>query len=186
MTKHEYFLVHYQLAINVQPLQDDESIPEQGQFEAEIPAPFRMASDLSELDSTALHRLKLNNETTQTLWQFLDTQNQKINILLTYILSQQDESQYRFKTDAFSAGCCLFDCSGKNFYLSQLVRLKIFLPEESAAIYCYARVTNIDGTSVQLTYQRIREEDRELLIRSTLHIQSKQLKLRAEQRTQSI
>ena len=35
---------------------------------------------------------------------------------------------------------------------------------------------------VELTYQQIREEDIELLIRATLHIQSKQLKARAQQR----
>lgn len=186
MNNNEYFLVNYQLAINVEPLQDDESIPDTQQFEQQIPAPFRMASDLAAIDAQSLQPLKLNNETTKALWGYLQAQNQKINTLLSYVLSQQDEQQFHYQTDAFSAGRCIFTADNNDFYSQQKVRLKIFIPEESAAIYCYAKVSAIRANSIELTYQQIREEDRELLIRSTLHIQSKQLKLRAAQRTQSL
>jgi len=182
----EYFLVNHQLAINVELLNNDENIPDTQQFEQEIPAPFRMASDLAKIDSQALHALKLNNETTQALWFYLQAQNQKINTLLTYVLSQQDEQKFHYQTSAFSAGCCFFDCSDNTFSAQQNVRLKIFIPEESAAIYCYAMVSTVNNKRVELTYQRIREEDRELLIRTSLHIQSKQLKFRATQRIQSL
>jgi len=127
--------------------------------------------------------LKLNNETTHALWGYLEAQNLKINTLLSYVLSQQDDKRFHFQSTAFSAGVCLFVDQDNTFYLNQNVRLKIFIPEESAAIYCYAQVSNIDGNNVQLNYQQIREEDRELLIRTTLHIQSKQLKARATQRS---
>ncbi len=186
MISNEYFLVNYQLAINVELLNDGENIPNLQEFERQIPAPFRMASDLAAIDFHALHPLKLNNETTQALWGYLQAQNQKINTLLTYVLSQQDDSKFHYQTSAFSAGCCLFDCIDSKFSVNQNVRLKIFIPEESAAIYCYANVSAINENGIELTYQQIREEDRELLIRTTLHIQSKQLKLRAEQRAQSL
>ena len=186
MTNNEYFLVNYPLAINVEKLKEGENIPEQQQFEQEIPAPFRMASDLAAIDSQALQPLKLNSETTQALWGFLQAQNQKINTLLSYVLSQQDDKRFHYQTTAFGAGCCLFNCDNNSFTMHQDVLLKIFIPEESAAVYCYASVTAINGNSIELTYRQIREEDRELLIRTTLHIQSKQLKLRAAQRAQSL
>lgn len=186
MTNNEYFLVNYPLSINVEALKEGENMPDPQQFEEQIPAPFKMASDLAGIDSNALLSLKLNNESTQALWYFLQAQNQKINTLLTYVLSQQDDSRFHYQTTAFSAGCCLFDCDPSQFLEQQPVRLKIFISEESAAIYCYAHVTAINKNSVELTYQLIREEDRELLIRTTLHIQSKQLKLRADQRAQSL
>jgi hypothetical protein len=182
----EYFLVNYPLAINVEKLKEGESIPELQEFEQQIPAPFRMASDLAAIDSQALQPLKLNNETTQALWGFLQAQNQKINTLLSYVLSQQDDPRFHYQTTAFSAGRCLFKCNKGAFSPQQNVLLKIFIPEESAAVFCYATVTDINNDSVELTYQQIREEDRELLIRSALHIQSKQLKLRAAQRAQSL
>lgn len=186
MTTSEYFLVKHQLAINVALLDNDENIPDMQQFEQEIPAPFRMASDLANIDSQALISLKLNNETTQALWSYLQAQNQKINTLLAYVLSQQDDQKFHYQTSAFSAGCCFFQCAEDTFSVGQNVRLKIFIPEESAAIYCYACVSSAQNRCIELTYRQIREADRELLIRTSLHIQSKQLKFRAAQRTQSL
>jgi len=186
MVGNEYFLVNYPLSINIELLGEHENIPDAEEFERRIPAPFRMASEIASIDSQALQPLKLNNETTQALWGFLQSQNQKINTLLSYVLSQQDDEKCRYQTTAFSAGCCIFVCDNETFNIGQHALLKIFIPEESAALFCYATVTNIDKNQIELTYQQIREEDRELLIRTTLHIQSKQLKLRAAQRAQSI
>jgi len=183
MTNSEYFLVEHQLSLNVEALSNDESIPDTISFEAEIPAPFRMASDLASIESHNLQPLKLNNETTQALWGYLQAQNHKINTLLTYVLSQQDDKRFHFQSCAFSAGLCLFKSLDTTFTVGQNIRLKIFIPEESAAIYCYAQVSEITNDTIELTYKQIREEDRELLIRTTLHIQSKQLKARAQQRS---
>lgn len=192
MTKQQYFLVDHQLSLNVEALNNNESIPTQIEFEAEIPAPFRMASDLANIEAHNLQPLKLNNETTQALWGYLQAQNLKINTLLTYVLSQQDDQKFHFQSVSFGAGMCRFKAKTGTFSLHQNVRLKIFIPDESAAIYCYAQVNNIRQTIaeknaieddlVELHYLQIREEDRELLIRATLHIQSKQLKARAQQR----
>jgi hypothetical protein len=182
MTINQYFLVEHQLSLNVETLNENEHIPNDTDFEIEIPAPFRMASDLANIESHSLQPLKLNNKTTQALWCYLEAQNLKINTLLTYVLSQQDDKKLHFQSHAFSAGICLFKAPQKTFSVGQNVRLKIFMPEESAAIYCYAQVTRIEQDIIELNYQQIREEDRELLIRATLHVQSKQLKIRAQQR----
>jgi hypothetical protein len=186
MGNNEYFLINYPLSINIEKLKENENIPNAIEFESKIPAPFRMASDITAIDSQALQPLKLNNDTTQVLWNFLLAQNQKINTLLSYVLSQQDNEKFRYQSTAFSAGCCIFECNDNTFSVGQNILLKIFIPEESAAVFCYATVTAIKEKQVELTYQQIREEDRELLIRATLHIQSKQLKLRAAQRAQTI
>ncbi|MEI6897235.1 MAG: PilZ domain-containing protein [Psychromonas sp.] len=183
MTNNQYFLVEHPLSLNVEVLDENEQIPNDTDFEIEIPAPFRMASDLANIESHSLQPLKLNNETTQALWCYLEAQNLKINTLLTYVLSQQDEQRLHFQCHAFSAGRCLFSSPKKSFSVDQKVRLKIFIPEESTAIYCYGKVTSIKQDIIELTYQQIRAEDRELLIRATLHVQSKQLKIRAQQRT---
>lgn len=182
MIKQQYFLVEHRLSLNVEALGAGQTVPDVADFEAEIPAPFRMASDLAGIDAQSLQSLKLSNDSTQQLWQYLEAQNQKINILLSYVLSQQDDARFHFQTQSFSAGACFFTCTAHTFQVGQYVRLKIFIPEESAAIYCYAQVKSVTAELVELHYQQIREQDRELLIRTTLHIQSKQLKARAQQR----
>lgn len=183
MANNQYFLVEHKLSLNIEQLAEGETVPDDITFEAEIPAPFRMASDLASIESHNLQPLKLNNDTTQALWGYLQAQNHKINTLLSYVLSQQDDARFHYQGRAFSAGICQLHQQDEPFILQQNVRLKIFLPEESAAVYCYAQVSEIDNNIVALEYVQIREEDRELLIRASLHIQSKQLKARAQQRS---
>lgn len=182
MNKPQYFLVDYALAINVQKLHEGETLPDDILFEQLIPAPFKMASELANIDSSTLHGLKLNNENTQALWHYIQAQDKKINALLSYVLSQQDDPKCHYQSNSFSAGNCLFHCPKKTFELDQKVILKMFIPEESAAVFCYAKVCHIEENITNLEYILIREIDRELLIRATLHVQSKQLKFKATQR----
>jgi hypothetical protein len=183
MSQNEYFRIQCDLLINVEALAENENVPDEKDFADEIPAPFKMASEIAHLDSQALSGLNFNNEGALLLKHYLEAQNQKINILLTYVLSQQNEAKLQYHTSSLSAGECQFSAKqDDNFQLNQRVRLKIFIPEESAAIYCYARISNVEGENITLTYQRIRDEDRELLIRTTLHLQSHQLKKRSAER----
>lgn len=184
MNNNEYFLVEHVLSINLQSIGEDQLPIDQLSFEDEIPGPFRMASDLAKADASILTPLKLNSDNTQALWSYLQAQNQKINTLLSYVLTQQDDPKARHQTTKFSAGSLIIDNLNKTntWKINDNVRLKIFLPEESSAIYCYAIVSGIEDTKCIFTYTFIREQDRELLIRASLHVQSQQLKNRAKQR----
>jgi len=184
MNNNEYFLVEHTLSINLKSIDKEELPLSQHAFEQEIPGPFRMASDLAQADANILTPLKLNNETSKALWQYLQAQNQKINTLLSYVLTQQDEEKSRHQSLKFSAGCLIIK-NNNTLKKEDIVRLKIFLPEESSAIYCYAYVTEISAEQCTLTYTFIRDQDRELLIRASLHIQSQQLKDRAKLREEN-
>ena len=181
MNNNEYFLVPHALSINLEPVTPAEMPIDQSTFENEIPGPFKMASDLAQADVNILAPLKLNNENTQALWGYLQAQNQKINTLLSYVLTQQDDPKFHNTTLQFSAGRILTDLSG-NWSIGDNARLKIFLPDEASAIYCYACVSDISKNNLAFDYTLIREQDRELLIRASLHIQTQQLKDRAKQR----
>jgi len=184
MNNNEYFLVEHVLSVNLQSIEESQLPLDQLAFEDEIPGPFRMASDLAEVDASILLPLKLNNDNTQALWNYLQAQNKKINTLLSYVLTQQDDQKTRYKTTHFSAGTFIVnDINTSNTWkIGDNVRIKIFLPEESSAIYCYATVSDIDDTKYIFTYTFIREQDRELLIRASLHVQSQQLKNRVKKR----
>ena len=176
-----YFLVPHTLSINLEPVNETDIPTNQIAFEDEIPGPFKMASELAQADANILAPLKLGNESTQALWSYLQTQNQKINTLLSYVLTQQDDPQFHNETTHFSAGSVITSSSG-TWKMGDNARLKIFIPEESTAIYCYAQVIDNNETSNTFNYTFIREQDRELLIRASLHIQTQHLKDRAKQR----
>jgi len=181
MNNSEFFLVPHALAINIEPVEQSALPLDQSAFESEIPGPFKMASDLSQADASILAPLKLNNDNTQALWTYLQAQNQKINALLTYVLTQQDDPRFHNTTLQFSAGSFI-TAPNSTWSVGDNARVKIFLPEESSAIYCYAVVSEINNSEHTFKYTLMREQDQELLIRASLHIQTQQLKDRAKQR----
>ncbi|MCD9505146.1 PilZ domain-containing protein [Photobacterium phosphoreum] len=186
MRQEEYFSVHLGLTINVEPLPNGKSLPNFETFSTEIPPLFRIASECNTLEENAERLLAgFGKEDSKALVTYLSAQNSKINLLLSYVLSQQDNANYRYITETFGASKLSF-YSPHNFTVRQNVIVKLFLDHPAAAIYCYAEVVNCsaldDRFLIELHYTRLLEDDRDLLIRAALHCQQKLLRQRAQQR----
>lgn len=186
----QYFSIRHSLSVNIEPVSIDKVPTSRLALENEMPTPFKMANDVAEIDSNALRSIRNIGEQADALADFLQMQNNKINLIMGYVLAQQDNPDSRFNTTVFGAGEVKF-LAHADFALEQAVRIKIFLPNDSSAIYCYGVITSrevqeADDTLIEFTasYTRIRDIDREILIRATLRIQQLQLKQRAEQRQQ--
>jgi hypothetical protein len=187
MSEH-YFSVEYRFPINVAPLPADYSLPEEAQLEQEMPLPFRIAAQEGSVDLNSARHLRAIDEELQVLVTALNQQSRKINLLLGYLLSQLDDPAERAMALRFGASTLCFE-SPLPLAEGTLLRLKLFLQEESAAIYCYGVVTGCHGAEtegasnlIEADYVRLRNDDKEALIRASLNIQSRQLKLRAEQK----
>ncbi len=183
MTDQEYFTVHHALTINVEPLKSEEQIPSYENFVNEIPAPFIVASEFSQLDQLSdAAKLELKNSDFKHVVQLLDTQNSKLNLLLTFMLSQQDDPQYRRTTKSFGASQLSYFSEQSNEVGTKL-RVKLFLEHPAAAIYCYATVDSIeqqnDGNIITVKYDLLRDTDQDLLIKAALHQQQKILRQRS-------
>jgi len=186
----DYFSILHDLSVNIEPVSSNQLPASLDALNTEMPIPFKMANEVANIDASALRSIRNLGDQADSLADFLQMQNEKINLIMGYVLMQQDDIAYRFHTETFSAGG-MSVISDRIFKLDQPVRIKLFLPSESSAIYCYGIVsacmdTNQDQQfSYTFSFSHIREIDREILIRSTLHIQQQQLKLRAEQRQQN-
>ncbi|QUJ66279.1 PilZ domain-containing protein [Photobacterium sp. GJ3] len=189
MNQDEYFSVHAGLTINVEPLPEHFALPDDQAFLQEIPPLFRVASECSELEHNADKVLQQESKSmNRTLLDYLAAQNNKINLLLAFVLRQQDDPAYRQLTETFGASQLTY-VSQQPLATGSQVRLKLFLENPPAAVYCYADVQDcqpVDGDAFQITlhYTRLQEEDRDLLIRAALHIQQKMLRQRALQRSE--
>ncbi|MGF1905905.1 PilZ domain-containing protein [Aliivibrio salmonicida] len=186
MSHNEYFSVHYDLTINVEPLAVDDSLPNMDTFEREIPAPFRVAQECSALDDVSERELSfLKQDDGKRLASYLNNQDKKLNLLLSYLLIQQDNKDYRYKTTTFGASKFTFE-SKTPLIQGQHTRVKLFLEHPPAAIYCYANVTlcqeTDSGFMIEMSYDRLRDIDQDLLIKAALFQQQKILKLRAQER----
>ncbi|AUT40924.1 PilZ domain-containing protein [Aeromonas caviae] len=186
----QFFSVTHATPVNVIPMPADFRLPTLEALEAELPEPFRIASAITSIDLVSSRLLRSQNESMHDLVEIINQQSRKIDMIMGYVLAAQDHPEHRFHTLRFGAGQLTYlhphQGHGKAPVLHQIVRLKIFLREEASAVYCYGEVVQRDagehGTHVVLDYVRIREDDRELLVRASLHVQSKQLKLRAQER----
>ncbi|MBM0512030.1 PilZ domain-containing protein [Aeromonas hydrophila] len=186
----QFFSVTHATPVNVIPMPGDFHLPSLEALEAELPEPFRIASAITSIDMVTSRLIRNQNDSMHDLVEIINQQSRKIDMIMGYVLSVQDHPEHRFHTLRFGAGQLTYlhprQGHGEVPHLHQIVRLKIFLREEASAIYCYGQVKQLEpsehGTHVMLDYVRIREDDRELLVRTSLHIQSKQLKLRAQDR----
>ncbi len=189
MDPQEFFSVQHGLTANVEPLVDGYTLPEMDDFIAEIPTPFMVASEFSTLDTLtdrAINELK-NSDLTYVV-QLLDAQNSKLNLLLTFMLSQQNEAKFAHTTVSFGASQFSY-LANRPLKRGQLVRVKLFLERPAAAIYCYGQVSNSEPSDqhsmMTISFVRLRDEDQDLLIKAALFQQQKLLRQRSRDRDEN-
>jgi len=183
---HEFFSIEHEFSINILPIESTKAISF-AQFEDNMPTPFKMASDMTSIDRAALRPLQTLSGVASQLVEFLNHQSTKIDLLISYILSQQDNEQHRYQGVKFGGGGLQFNASNA-FEVGQLLELKVFLLNDNCAVYCYGEVIEIEQQNDiyvhKAIFHFIREDDREVLVRSSLHEQSKQLQALAHIRNQ--
>ncbi|WP_038172731.1 MULTISPECIES: PilZ domain-containing protein [Vibrio] len=183
MSDQEFFTVNHTMTVNIEALANDVSLPSFEKFESEIPAPFIVASEFSHLDLlNDSARNELKNSEFKHVIQLLDTQNSKLNLLLTFMLSQQDDEKQRCQTHSFGASQFTY-VSDHNLHPATKVRVKMFLDHPAAAIYCYGHVVKVDqhddGHLITIKYDLLRDVDQDLLIKAALFQQQKLLRQRS-------
>jgi hypothetical protein len=181
----EFFSINYPFNVNATIIDTDTPQSYQA-FMNTMPMPFKMASEIITLDQSALRPLQTIGSVAGQLVDYLHHQAQKIDLLVSYILSEQDNEKQRYQGTHFGGGGVIF-VSNNNFVIGQFIELKIFLLDDNCAIYCCgeiisASINNDELTNYKVIYHHIREEDREILVRCSLHQQSKQLQALAQQR----
>lgn len=183
MQQNEFFTVTGPLKVNIEPLRLDSTLPDLDQYIAEIPAPFIASSEFSLLDQqndAAKH--ELNQHNLKHVAELIEQQNSKLNLLLNYIISQQDDPAQRHITQSFGAGQLSY-LTSEALQIGQFAKVKLFLDHPPAGIFCYAEVTNLQTTDagqlVTMSFVRILEEHQDLLIKAALYQQQKLLRQRS-------
>jgi len=180
----EFFSITHNFSINILPVKKD-TVTSYDQFIASMPTPFKMAADMSSIDQAALRPLQALSGVANQLVEFLNHQSKKIDLLIGYILKQEDDEEFRYQGLKFGGGGLLFTAQ-KKFELTQLLEMKVFLQNENYAVYCYGEIIDIEQVENdylhKVIFHFIREDDREVLVRTSLHEQSKQLQALALRR----
>ena len=128
----EFFAIDYEFSVNIMAIDNTEGC-NFDKFISTMPMPFKLATDMSTIDQSALRSLQGLGNSASQLVSFLNQQSKKIDLLIGYILSQQDESQHRYQGIKFGGGGIKF-ITPKAFNIGQLLEIKIFLLESHCAI----------------------------------------------------
>ena len=185
----EYFSIAYRMNVNMRPLEDDEDIPDEDEIEERMPYAFRIASEMASIEAQAIRPLRNLSDHAESLADYLNHQARKIDLMMSFVLHQQDGPKHRFHTVKFGGGGVIIE-SDIPLDVGSHAELKLFLNEEAAAIFCFGEVIACeqaeDSYHIAFIFNTIREQDQELLVRASLHIQTQQLRKRAkEKRTRS-
>lgn len=180
-----FFLISYPTPINLIPATKNQTNQSQEEFEESMPYAFKIAAELSEIESQALKPLRSLGDKLNDLVSFLQLQSRKIDLMMSYILLNEDDAQYKAQAKKFGGGGLVVE-QASPAVVGESVTVKIFLEKEAAAVYCQAQViesiSKDDLFEVSYVYTHIREQDQELLVRASLHLQTNQLKKNKQKR----
>ncbi len=176
-----FFLINHPTKVNISVVDAEQATQSMEEFESNMPYAFKIASELSEIESQALKPLRSMGEKLEGLVNYLQLQARKIDLMMSYILIQQDDQNKRAEAVKFGGGGIIVSQTSC-MEIGVLVEVKVFLEKEAAAIYCLAEVIEVDVVDdlyhVSYVYTHIRDQDQELLVRASLHLQTSQLRNR--------
>lgn len=189
----DYFQIEHQTTVNLVPI--SEPLPDQDSFLRLIPDAFKMTSELSLLNNSSVRTFNAVKDLSVDLAHYLQQQARKLDALTHYVLRSQDDPTCRFFTFSYGG-------SGVQVWMEHLVapgqlyEVKLFLDNNDGALFCLGQVLDVieqvasepeqkPAYLVKILFRRIRDEDRDMVVRASLHEQSKQLKRKAEQRQQA-
>ena len=183
-----YFSIDYRAQVNLCPLADGETVPNVDTLEAQIPAPFKLISEVTRIDTNNARMLRNLDEHASDLVEIINLQSRKIDLVLSYVLAGEDSPHERHHTLTLGGGGFTF-ISPTFWENDSTLRFKLFLPELSVAVFGYGQIKAAADSEAEPNHYRcdftaIREQDRDALIRASLQLQAKQLKARAERRAQ--
>ncbi|GGD55454.1 PilZ domain-containing protein [Lacimicrobium alkaliphilum] len=179
----DFFRIKHPIKAAMRELGEDFSPPDPEHLNDSMPYAFRIASEMSALETAALRPLRNLGEHAGELVKFLNHQSRKIDLMMSYVLQQQMADEHQYDTASFGGGGLIL-ISKKPLDLQTQCELRLFLEEEACGIFCYGEVITCekveDQYHISLFFSSIREEDQELLVRASLHLQTQQLKKRKQ------
>jgi hypothetical protein len=178
----EYFQVSDQNQVNLLEINKNDLPKNTHELEACIPTLFKLANEINELDHNALRPLRNLGDLANELAAFLQAQSRKIDLIMSHILATEQKDENNTYCDSYGGGGLTFSCE-EQYKIGTNFQTKFFLHHEASAIFCFTQVVSVERLSANkfkhgLAFVQIREADQELIVRASLHAQTRQLKKR--------
>ncbi|ABM24689.1 MULTISPECIES: hypothetical protein [Shewanella] len=152
---------------------------------------IQLLSEVKELEANCLLQLRHIDNEAKAVVDFLKLQSRKVDLVLQHVLEKETQEGDKFQGCQFG-GSSIRLISPSPLPLGAQYKTTLFIHDELVAILCFAKVvasnpdTRVqndgDPTAEQyfidLEFSQILESDIEQLVKASLNVQQKQLKLR--------
>ncbi|AQS36816.1 hypothetical protein Sps_01651 [Shewanella psychrophila] len=190
-----YFSVKHDFTAYLSPWPKEQALPTEYELRAMLPMGLLLINDVKSLESDCLLQLRHLDDDAKTVVDYLKLQSRKIDLILQYVLEreQHDGEQYQ---GAFFGGSGIRIISETPLNENEQYKITLHIREELVALLCFVKVTSsepLDTDTSQassryissLEFTQILETDVEQLVKASLSVQQKQLKLRKQAKASS-
>ncbi|WP_028117354.1 PilZ domain-containing protein [Ferrimonas senticii] len=154
-----------------------------------MPTAFRLMSQVTELEQQCLPLLQGLEQHSKALAQYLKLQADKIDLVLQHHLAQDPNAAIVGQGRRFGGSAIEVNVAAP-LAVGSALSLRLFLREENIAIFAHGEVTGCDaadhGFNATIRFTSISEQAQEQLVRASLQVQQRQLRQRAQLRSNAL
>ncbi|MCL1048367.1 hypothetical protein L2755_01810 [Shewanella abyssi] len=183
-----YFSINHPFDVYLQAWDNGQSLPSVAQLSFMLPPSLQLISDIKVLESDCLLQLRHLDDDAKTVVEFLKLQSRKIDMVLQHIIAKEEYEGHHYIGSHFG-GSSIRLTANEAITVGSQFKVNVNIKEELVALLCFATVQScslisneIDDTpqafSIELAFSVIQDADVEQLVKASLSLQQKQLKLR--------
>lgn len=209
-----YFSVPHEFNVYLEPWDKRLPLPNDDQLRQMQSTGLKLLSEVKALEANCLLQLRQLDSETKAIVDFLKLQSRKIDLVLQHVIEKEAQSGIQYKGYQFG-GSGLSVMSDKPFNIGDLFKAHIYLHNEVVAVLCICEVTQsslrpippssthktssshispdnfsakepAEQWQTELAFNQILDEDVEQLVKASLTVQQKMLKLRKQHRNDTL
>ncbi|PWF64301.1 hypothetical protein CBX96_06730 [Shewanella sp. BC20] len=190
-----YFSVPHPFTAYLSLWDENQPLPSEMALRSMQSLGIQLLSEVKALEASCLLQLRHLDNEAKVVVDFLKLQSRKVDLVLQHVLEKEVQEGDKFSGCQFG-GSGIRLMSNEALPLGRQYKVTLFIHEELVAILCFAKVTaclvSQEGQSdaqvqspnaalpylVDLEFSQILDADVEQLVKASLNVQQKQLKLR--------
>ncbi|QYK07459.1 hypothetical protein [Shewanella mangrovisoli] len=195
-----YFSVPHPFTAYLSLWDENQPLPSEMALRSMQSLGIQLLSEVKALEASCLLQLRHLDNEAKVVVDFLKLQSRKVDLVLQHVLEKEVQEGDKFSGCQFG-GSGIRLMSKEALPLGRQYKVTLFIHEELVAILCFAKVTaclvsqegQSDGPQAQLhnaaspylvdlEFSQILDADVEQLVKASLNVQQKQLKLRKQAR----
>ncbi|MCL1068322.1 hypothetical protein L2735_16230 [Shewanella olleyana] len=200
-----YFTVPHQFNVYLETWPESKGIPTEEDLRSMQSVGLKLLSEVKELESSCLLQLRSLDNDAKAVVDFLKLQSRKVDLVLHHVLEKEVQTGERFSGTHFG-GSGINLSSDTPLNVGDYYKTSIYISSELVAILCLCQVTQCQKVdhgaalieesqsdskshtnlfNISLEFSQILDADVEQLVKASLNVQQKMLKMRKQSRQQA-